>query len=65
MLLSTTNYFNTIQLLSNECEVEEIGDGNLNDVWRIRSRKDSDNSVIVKHSPPYIKVIYDIIYLYS
>ena len=43
-------------MLSSACDVEEIGDGNLNDVWRIRSRDSPDKTVIVKHSPPYVKV---------
>ena len=40
-----------------EYDVEEIGDGNLNDVRRIAS-KDGKNSVIMKHAPPYIKASF-------
>ncbi|MGN6599041.1 MAG: S-methyl-5-thioribose kinase [Actinomycetes bacterium] len=35
---------------------EEIGDGNLNVVYRVRG---GDKSVIVKHAPPYLKVVGD------
>jgi len=37
-------------------EVEEIGDGNLNFVFRVKS---TSNSIIVKQAPPYLKVVGD------
>ncbi|KAL5019027.1 hypothetical protein ScPMuIL_004749 [Solemya velum] len=37
-------------------KIEEIGDGNLNDVFRLYSES-GPGSVILKHGPPYIKCI--------
>ncbi|XP_067672837.1 methylthioribose kinase-like [Haliotis asinina] len=38
-------------------KVSEVGDGNLNDVFRAFPSEDPSNSVIVKHAPPYIKCL--------
>ncbi|XP_072051516.1 methylthioribose kinase-like [Amphiura filiformis] len=43
------------KMLSGACDVEEIGDGQLNNVWRIRSRENPDVTMIVKYAPPYLK----------
>ena len=34
---------------------EEIGDGNLNEVYRVGLK--SEGTIIVKYAPPYVKVI--------
>ncbi|XP_046376771.2 methylthioribose kinase-like [Haliotis rufescens] len=38
-------------------KVEEIGDGNLNEVFRVYPSEDPNNSVVLKHAPPYIKCL--------
>ncbi|XP_046568813.1 methylthioribose kinase-like isoform X1 [Haliotis rubra] len=38
-------------------KVSEVGDGNLNDVFRAFPSEDPSNSVVVKHAPPYIKCL--------
>lgn len=36
---------------------EEIGDGNLNFVFRVTDRTKSDRSLVLKQAPPYIKIL--------
>ena len=36
---------------------EEIGDGNLNFVYRVSDKTNSDRSLILKQAPPYIKIL--------
>ncbi|XP_071476010.1 methylthioribose kinase-like [Diadema antillarum] len=43
--------------LLEECEIQEIGDGNLNDVHRLSRKGDEGMSLIKKHAPPYIKCL--------
>ncbi|XP_072051517.1 methylthioribose kinase-like [Amphiura filiformis] len=45
------------KILSGACDVEDIGDGYVNNVWRIRSRENPDMSVVVKHAEPYLKFL--------
>ena len=40
-----------------ELRIEEIGDGNLNTVYRVSDAAQSARSVILKHAPPYIKIL--------
>ncbi|XP_072019144.1 methylthioribose kinase-like isoform X2 [Amphiura filiformis] len=47
------------KILSGACDVEDIGDGFMNHVLRIRSRENPDMTVVVKHSPSYHKFIPD------
>lgn len=37
--------------------IEDIGDGNLNDVVRVSSKSDPAKSIILKHAMPFIKVL--------
>ena len=40
-----------------EFRVEEIGDGNLNTVYRVSDTACPECSIVLKHAPPYIKVL--------
>ncbi|XP_013405105.1 uncharacterized protein LOC106169969 isoform X2 [Lingula anatina] len=42
---------------SEDIELEEIGDGNINDVFRVTSVKERSQSLVVKHGPAYIKCL--------
>jgi len=37
--------------------IEEIGDGNLNTVYRVSDAERPERSIILKHAPPYIKIL--------
>ncbi len=37
--------------------IEEIGDGNLNTVYRVSDVVNSKRSIVLKHAPPYIKIL--------
>ena len=37
--------------------IEEIGDGNLNTVYRVSDTASSARSLVLKHAPPYIKIL--------
>jgi len=37
--------------------IEEIGDGNLNTVYRVSDVAHPDRSLVLKHAPPYIKIL--------
>ena len=37
--------------------IEEIGDGNLNTVYRVSDSAHPDRSLVLKHAPPYIKIL--------
>ena len=37
--------------------IEEIGDGNLNIVYRVSDAARPERSVVLKHAPPYIKIL--------
>lgn len=43
--------------LDTEFRVEEIGDGNLNTVYRVSDTARPECSIVLKHAPPYIKVL--------
>ena len=49
----------TIRMFEPETEfrVEEIGDGNLNTVYRVSDVRHSERSLVLKHAPPYIKIL--------
>ena len=40
-----------------EIVAEEIGDGNLNFVFRVYDVNEPSNSIVLKHAPPYIKIL--------
>ena len=40
-----------------EFHIEDIGDGNLNTVYRVSDATRPERSLILKHAPPYIKVL--------
>ena len=40
-----------------EFRVEEIGDGNLNTVYRVSDVRHPERSLVLKHAPPYIKIL--------
>ena len=40
-----------------EFRVEEIGDGNLNTVYRVSDTARPESSIVLKYAPPYIKVL--------
>ena len=40
-----------------ELHIEEIGDGNLNTVYRISDVERPERSLVLKHAPPYIKIL--------
>ena len=40
-----------------DLRIEEIGDGNLNTVYRVSDAARPERSVVLKHAPPYIKII--------
>lgn len=47
------SFFDTdVELLS-----DEIGDGNLNFVYRVYSKANSERSLVLKQAPPYIKIL--------
>ena len=37
--------------------IEEIGDGNLNTVYRVSDTVNPERSIVLKHAPPYIKIL--------
>ena len=37
--------------------IEEIGDGNLNTVYRVSDATQHERSIVLKHAPPYIKIL--------
>ena len=43
--------------LETELRIEEIGDGNLNTVYRVSDVSQPKRSVVLKHAPPYIKIL--------
>ena len=40
-----------------ELNIEEIGDGNLNTVYRVSDAARPERSLVLKHAPPYIKIL--------
>ena len=48
-----------IGVFTTEAEIvtEEIGDGNLNFVFRVSDANEPSNSIILKQAPPYIKIL--------
>ena len=40
-----------------ELRIEEIGDGNLNTVYRASDASQPERSIVLKHAPPYIKIL--------
>ena len=40
-----------------DLRIEEIGDGNLNTVYRVSDAVQPERSVVLKHAPPYIKIL--------
>ncbi|RKU24711.1 S-methyl-5-thioribose kinase [Candidatus Poribacteria bacterium] len=40
-----------------EFRIEEIGDGNLNNVYRVSDAASPARSLVLKHAPPYIKIL--------
>ena len=40
-----------------ELRIEEIGDGNLNIVYRVSDAANPARSLVLKHAPPYIKIL--------
>ncbi|MCY3743167.1 MAG: S-methyl-5-thioribose kinase [Candidatus Poribacteria bacterium] len=40
-----------------ELRIEEIGDGNLNTVYRVSDAASPARSLVLKHAPPYIKIL--------
>ena len=40
-----------------EFRIEEIGDGNLNTVYRVSDASRPECSIVLKHAPPYIKIL--------
>ena len=40
-----------------ELRIEEIGDGNLNTVYRVLDAAHPERSLVLKHAPPYIKIL--------
>lgn len=40
-----------------EFHIDEIGDGNLNTVYRVSDATHSERSLVLKHAPPYIKIL--------
>ena len=40
-----------------ELRIEEIGDGNLNTVYRVSDAAHPTRSLVLKHAPPYIKIL--------
>ena len=40
-----------------EFHIEEIGDGNLNAVYRVSDTTHPEHSLVLKHAPPYIKIL--------
>ena len=43
--------------LAAELSIEEIGDGNLNTVYRVSDAARPERSLVLKHAPPYIKIL--------
>ena len=43
--------------LDTEFHIEEIGDGNLNTVYRVSDAVHPERSIVLKHAPPYIKIL--------
>lgn len=41
---------------ANDLEISEIGDGNLNYVYRVKNRSSSAHSIIVKQAVPYLRI---------
>ena len=48
-----------IRMFASEAEfrIEEIGDGNLNMVYRVSDAAHPECSLVLKHAPPYIKIL--------
>ncbi|XP_035668151.1 methylthioribose kinase-like isoform X2 [Branchiostoma floridae] len=46
-----------LKFVEGACDVTEVGDGNMNHVFRVAHKQDSTSSVIVKAAPPYIKCL--------
>ena len=48
-----------IRMFESEADlrIEEIGDGNLNTVYRVSDTAQPERSVVLKHAPPYIKIL--------
>ena len=48
-----------IRIFESETElyIEEIGDGNLNTVYRVSEAERPEHSLVLKHAPPYIKIL--------
>ena len=40
-----------------DLQAEEIGDGNLNFVYRVSDKTNSERSLVLKQAPPYIKIL--------
>ena len=43
--------------LETKLRIEEIGDGNLNTVYRVSDAVNPEHSIVLKHAPPYIKIL--------
>ena len=43
--------------LGTNLRIEEIGDGNLNTVYRVSDAVNPERSIVLKHAPPYIKIL--------
>lgn len=60
-----TDYINTLPTVisilgvGNDIKIEEIGDGNLNFVYKIFSQQSPDKSVILKQAVPYLRMAGD------
>ena len=47
------------QIFSNldDLEVEEVGDGNLNFVYKVRQRKNPEQTVVIKQAVPFLRIV--------
>jgi 5-methylthioribose kinase len=59
-----SDYINTLPIVKsilggNDIKIEEIGDGNLNFVYKIISQQSPDKSVILKQAVPYLRMAGD------
>ena len=40
-----------------DLEVEEVGDGNLNFVYKVRQRKNPKQTVVIKQAVPFLRIV--------
>ena len=40
-----------------DLEVEEVGDGNLNFVYKVRQRKNPEQAVVIKQAVPFLRIV--------